>query len=157
MVEEKPPAGAEELKNWYKPLLDATVSRLVKAGVLTGAAVEAAPMWAEPNRLLIAKVWGTGQRGQFFWAITGEDYISDHVPGSMAKTPQEAARHFSLKWQMDAERLLAMSNRQGMTEKTARHLQTHREKLIRQAEHLHDLSRQDELWTQTASPELPAG
>jgi hypothetical protein len=146
MVEEKAPEAADELKAWYKPLLDATVNRLIKAGVVTGAAVEAAPMWAEPNRVLIAKVWGTGQRGQFFWAITGEDYISDHVPGSMANTPQEVARHFSLKWQMDAERLLAMANKQGTTEKTARHLQVHREKLIRQAEHLHDLSRLDEIW-----------
>jgi len=148
MVEDKAPAATEELKAWYKPLLDVTVSRLIKAGVLTGAAVEAAPMWAEPNRVLIAKVWGTGQRGQFFWAITGEDYISDHVPGSMAKTPQEAARHFSLKWQMDAERLLAMAGKQGVTEKTAEHLQVHRDKLIRQAEHLYQLVARDEIWKQ---------
>lgn len=150
MVEDKAPAATDELKNWYKPLLDATVSRLIKAGVLTGAAVEAAPMWAEPNRILIAKAWGTGQQGQFFWAITGEDYISDHVPGSMAKTPQEAARHFALKWQMDADRLQAMAGRQGVSEKTAKHLQVHREKLIRQAEHLHDLSTLDEIWKQPA-------
>ena len=57
MVEDKAPAATDELKNWYKPLLDATVSRLIKAGVLTGAAVEAAPMWAEPNRILIAKAY----------------------------------------------------------------------------------------------------
>ena len=150
MVEDTAPAATEELKNWYKPLLNATVDRLIKAGVVTGAAIEAAPMWAEPNRILIAKVWGTGQQGHFFWAITGEDYISDHVPGSMASTPQEVARHFALKWQMDAERLLAMASKQGVTEKTAKHLQVHREKLIRQAERLYDLSRLDEIWKQPA-------
>ena len=31
MVEQKAPVAADELKAWYKPLLDATVSRLIKS------------------------------------------------------------------------------------------------------------------------------
>jgi hypothetical protein len=149
MTEEKLNPDTDRLKAWFKPLLDATVNRLIKAGAVSGTAVEAAPAWAEPNRILIAKVWGVGQRNQFLWAVSGEDVIADHIPGSMAKTPQEAARHFALKWQMDAERLLSMTENKAMTEKTAAHMKVHRNKLIRQAEHLYELTTHNEIWSQS--------
>lgn len=140
--------GGDEFRSWWRPLLDETVQRLIKAGAVVGAAVEAAPVWMAPNSILLARIWSAADKRNFIWAVSGPDVFPDHIAGNLAVDPRAAARHFSLKWQMDAERLLAMAGKQGLTEKTAEHLQVHRDKLIRQAEHLYQLVARDEIWKQ---------
>ena len=51
-----------ESKAWYKPLLDAVVKEMLHRKAVVGAAVEATPVWAFPEKILIAKVWGTGEK-----------------------------------------------------------------------------------------------
>ena len=136
----------QELKSWYKGLLDRLVPDLIKAGAITGAAVEARPVWAAPNQMLIARVWNATQKSQFIWAIVVEDLVTDHIAGPAAASAQEAARHFSLKWQMDADRLLRAADETVPDKVAAAEVRNYAGRLIASAEQLYELSGQDEVW-----------
>jgi len=131
---------------WFRPLLDAMVEEMKKIGAITGAAIEANPVWGVQDKLLIAKVWGTSNKSNFIWTITGENAVTDHIPGSMAATAQEAARHFSFKWQMDAERLLGMAKAKSPVADSQATMEAHANKMIQYAELLYDLASQDDVW-----------
>ena len=146
MTESKVDADKEQLKSWYKPLLDAVVQEMLKRNAVVGTAVEASPVWVFPNKILIAKVWGMGQKNRFIWTISGEGVITDHIPGKMAATPKDAARHFALKWQMDADRLLTVGKNKKSVENSQLHMGNYANKLIQDAESLYDLAERDEIW-----------
>jgi hypothetical protein len=131
---------------WFKPLLDAMVEEMKKIGAVTGAAIEANPVWGLEDKLLISKVWGSSNKNKFIWTITGENAITDHIPGSMASTPQEAARHFSFKWQMDADRLFEMAKAKSPVANSGAIIEAHAKKVIQHAESLYDLASQDDVW-----------
>ena len=136
----------EALKGWYKPLLDGVVQEMLKRNAVVGTAVEATPVWIFPNKILIAKVWGMGQKTRFIWTISGDGLITDHIPASMAATPRDAARHFSLKWQMDADRLLALGNSKTPAVDKRSSMGNYANKLIKDAEALYDLAERDDIW-----------
>lgn len=140
-----------ELRGWYKKVLDNTVREMLKSRAVTGAAIEAAPMWAVPFKVLIAKVWDATQKSQFIWTIAGEDAVTDHIPGPMAANPQEAARHFALKWQMDAERLLVRAQDNPRAKHGGEVVADYTAKLVTKAEALYDLATQDEVWRRQAA------
>lgn len=135
-----------EATEWFKPLLGPMVKTMVKSGAITGVAVEATPVWGLPNKLLISKVWGASNKRKFIWTITGPSAVTDYVKGSLAATPQEAARHFSLKWQMDADRLLGMAKAKSPIANSEAIVESHAKELIQHAESLYDLASQDEIW-----------
>lgn len=134
------------LAAWYKEKLDAVVQEMIKIQAVEGVAVEAAPVWMLPNRILIAKVWQAGRKSNFIWTISGEDMITDHVKGPMATTPRNAAKHFSLKWQMDADRLVNVAKHKAPDEKTRASVDMVAKKLIQQAEFLYSLTERDTGW-----------
>ena len=136
----------DELKAWYKPSLDKVVQEMIKLGVVSGAAVEAAPIWAAPSQWLIAKVWGAGQANKFIWTISGDDVVSDYIPGSMADNPRDVAKHFALKWQMNADQIMHLADNRPMTLDAQSKMKSRAEKLIRHAESLYDLTTQEDIW-----------
>lgn len=136
----------EELRAWFKAELDKVVDRMIKEKAVTGVAIDAAPMWAVPNQILIARVWASAQKSQFIWTISGPGVITDHIPGSMAVGPKEAARHFSLKWQVDAENLQKSAENPSMKETVRAELKNQADRLISDAEALFDLTMRDEIW-----------
>lgn len=140
-----------ELRDWYKKVLDATVQEMLKIKAIQGAAIEAAPIWASANKILIAKVWDATQKSQFIWTISGAAVVTDHIPGSMAVTAQDAARHFALKWQMDAERLTEAAKTRTSVEQAEAHMQDYTAKLVKQAEMLYDMTTDDEAWKRKAT------
>lgn len=146
MTESKTELENEALRKWFKPLLDDVVKEMIARKAIVGAAVEASPAWAFPNQILIAKVWGMGQKTRFVWTISGEGVITDYIAGSMATTPKDAARHFALKWQMDADRLRALGTSQAPMENTGMHMGSYADKLIEDAESLYDLTEREEVW-----------
>ena len=91
MTESKTDTDKEALKAWFKPLLDTVVLDMQARNVVAGTAVEASPVWIFPYKILIAKVWGLGQKNRFIWTIAGEAVITDHIPGNMAATPKAPA------------------------------------------------------------------
>lgn len=135
-----------KLRDWYKPLLDTVVQEMLKRNAVAGAAVEASPVWILPYKILIAKAWGMGQKTRFIWTISGESVITDYIAGNMAATPKDAARHFALKWQMDADRLRAVGKSKGPTGDAQSQMSNYADKLIQDAEFLYDLTERDEAW-----------
>lgn len=146
MTESKAEKDRVALQSWFKPLLDKVVKEMLDRNVVTGTAVEASPVWMLPYKILIAKVWGIGQKTRFIWTISGEAVITDHIPGSMAATPRDAARHFSMKWQMDADRVTAVGKSKRPVEGAQQHMGNYANKLIRDAEALYDLTEHEEIW-----------
>ena len=131
---------------WFKPMLDELVKKMTKIGAVSGVAVDAAPVWGAENQLLIAKIWDTANKSQFIWAITGELAVTDHIPGTMAVNPRDDARHFSYKWQMDADRLAEMANADQQIANTSANIQAQSKKIIQLAEALYSLTERDEPW-----------
>lgn len=151
MTEPNVDAGTEAFKAWYKAQLDAVVKEMLRIEAVSGAAVEAVPVWAAPNQILIAKVWQAGRKNYFIWTISGESVHTDHIKGSMAGTPRDAARHFSLKWQMDADRLTNLAKKKAPDGKTQAKVEAFANKLIQQAEFLYSLVEQDAGWEQVGN------
>ena len=148
MTEQNSDMDEKSLKTWYTKLLYTVVREIAKTGALTGVAAEAKPVWISPYKMLIAKVWEASQKSNFVWAITGEGVITDHIAGNLATTPREAARHFSLKWQMDADRLLEVARSKRAGTNTEASMEAYTTKLIGYAESLYDLATRDEVWQQ---------
>ena len=65
---------------WFKPLLDSMIKEMLKKEAITGAAIEANPVWGVPDKLLISKVWDTSNKRNFIWTITGDEAVTDHIP-----------------------------------------------------------------------------
>ena len=136
----------EEFRAWFKAELDKVVDRMIKEKAVDGVAIDAAPVWAMPNQILIARVWSSAQKSQFIWTISGPGVITDHITGSMAAGPREAARHFSLKWQVDAEKLMKSAENPSMKDPVRTELKNQADRLVSDAEALFDLTMRDEIW-----------
>ena len=95
--------GREELAAWVKQNFDKAIEDLIDSNVVESLLLEAKPAWVFPFSILIGKVRENGHAGDFLWFICGEG-PTDSIPGSCAASPREAARHFALKWQLDASR-----------------------------------------------------
>ncbi len=96
----------EQLKAWTKKQLDATVHKLMEQGVVDSLIVEAKPAWVLPFQILIGKIRAHGRVKDFAWFICGE-VPTDFLESTVAATPREAARHFSMKWQLQASQYRA--------------------------------------------------
>jgi hypothetical protein len=95
--------GREQLKAWTKKQLDLAVRKLTNPGAIDSMIVEAKPAWVLPFQILIGKIRAHGQSKNFEWFICG-DVPTDSLESSVAPTPREAARHFAMKWQLEAAR-----------------------------------------------------
>ena len=146
MTESTAETDHEELKTWFTKLLYSVTREMIKIGAVDGAAAEAKPVWVSPYRILIAQVWEASQKSQFIWTISGENAITDHITGSMAETPREAARHFALKWQLDANRLLEVAKNKTGVENAQEHMEGYTDKLIQYAESLYNMVERDDVW-----------
>lgn len=117
------------LNAWLRPLIEDATAKLGDMGLFDDPLMDVKPAWALPNRVLIGKVRAHGNPATFRWFICGEMPL-DHVGDEVASSPRDAARHFSLKWQLDATRL------DGAAADT----------LAQQAEVLYGLVEDDRLW-----------
>ncbi len=89
---------------WLRSKLDDAIDGLMRLRILESPTIEVKPAWAAPGHYLIGKAREPGDERRFLWFIYGDDGLLDQVAGDTASTPREAARHFSLKWQLDATR-----------------------------------------------------
>lgn len=122
------------------------VRDVLKSGLITGTAVDARPVWMLLNQILIAQVWESTQKSRFIWTISVVGLITDHIPGNLATTPREVARHFALKWQMDAEQIMREAKSKPLADNAGARTEPFTNKLIQQAELLYDLHGRDEAW-----------
>jgi hypothetical protein len=151
MAESKADADIKALEAWYKSLLDQVVKEMVRLKAVQGVAVQAAPVWMIPHEVLIAKVWGVNHENDFVWTASVDKLIADYIGGSLAATPRDVARHFSLKWQMDADRILNVEKSKLAVENPDSKMQDFSKRLIHHAESLYEMANRDDVWQERQS------
>jgi len=124
---------ADQQQQWVRDQYQVATKYLASQGLVTESVV------VEESRYLIPfmSVWKLKVLdGSYFWTICG-DLPSDHNTIDVAPNAREAVRHFSFKWQMQAENLLKSGDKE--QEKFAN-------LLISRAEGLYDMYQQDKVW-----------
>ncbi|HJP52041.1 MAG TPA: DUF4826 family protein, partial [Pseudomonadales bacterium] len=86
---------------------------------------------------------------EFIWVISGPDVSTDHIDGNLAASPRDAARHFAMKWQMDAERLNTLVKQKAEVVNPEVDREAFANTLIGYAESLYDIVNNDDFWDQT--------
>lgn len=130
MSEGKQNQTHETLSPWARDTFDKAVRNIIDLGIIDGAFVEARPAWALPDNVVIGQLRDANEPTSFIWVISGE-MPTDHIASNVAATARDAARHFSLKWQMDAAHTKnsAVANM-----------------LVAKAEQLYEIVEDDNLW-----------
>tara|TARA_R110001592_G_scaffold1212_2_gene7140 strand:+ start:1501 stop:1932 length:432 start_codon:yes stop_codon:yes gene_type:complete len=124
---------AEQQQQWIREQYQVATKYLATQGLVTQSVV------VEESRYLIPlmSVWKLKVLdGSYFWVICG-DLPSDHNTFDIAPNAREAVRHFSFKWQMQAENLLKTGEKE--QEEFAK-------LLVGRAEGLYDMCQQETLW-----------
>lgn len=96
----------EQQKQWIKEQYQRATKYLAEKGIVTNS------VKVEDSRYLVPllALWKlTSLDGKKFWVLCG-DLPSDHSSIEVAPNARDALRHFSLKWQMQAENLLQAKN-----------------------------------------------
>ncbi|KGJ89575.1 DUF4826 family protein [Colwellia psychrerythraea] len=127
------PMTEEQQQQWIKNQYQVATKYLAEKGVVTQS------VQVEESRYLvpILALWKlTSIDGNKFWVLCG-DLPSDHSSVDVAPNAREALRHFSLKWQMQAENLLQAKNEE---QNEFAHL------LIGRADGLYKLFNDESLW-----------
>lgn len=103
MSDQDKPALSEENLAWGKTRLAAAIDELAEKGIVESPFVEARIAWMLPQRFFIAELRENSTSPPALWLIGG-DVPCDHVDVALADTPRNAARHFGMKWQLEAAR-----------------------------------------------------
>jgi hypothetical protein len=140
----------EDLTTWAREVLDGAVHEMMERGVVTTVLVEARPVWSLPYKIMIGQVRETHEQLTSIWVISGE-VPTDYVGTATAATPREAARHFALKWQLDATRYLDPSVQDSLGAEQKDSWEHIGERLARKAEALFDLVENESLWQEFSS------
>jgi hypothetical protein len=141
---------ADAVAAWTKETLDRAVGEFTRLDVFAGELIEARPVWRLPYRVLILQVRDPDDPGAFRWAICGAVPF-DHIDAAVAATPLEAARHFSLKWQLDAARYHDPDVREALGIEHGEDLERLADSLIQHSQALAELTRDESLWQDPAS------
>jgi len=124
---------AEQQKEWVREQYQVATKYLAEQGLVTESVV------VEESRYLVPllALWKLkALDGNFYWVICG-DVPSDFNKLDVAPNAREAVRHFSLKWQLQAENLLNIGDKE--QEEFAN-------LLIGRAEGLYKMYEQESLW-----------
>ena len=124
---------AEQQQQWVREQYQVATKYLAAQGMVTDSVI------VEESRYLvpIMSIWKLKiLDGSYQWVICG-DLPSDHNAIDIAPNAREAVRHFSFKWQMQAENLLKSDDKE---QEEFAHL------LVSRAEGLYTMYQQDNLW-----------
>jgi hypothetical protein len=92
-------------------------------------------LWAVENR----------KEHKKYWVITG-DLPNDHLPYEVAGTPRDALRHFSLSWQLKAEKMQQKLEQNDLLMGTPEQHKEMINLLQDRATNLYNLSADDKIW-----------
>lgn len=141
------PELQQKIDEWLRKQLDSHATHLFKHGLIDGR-VQVAAAWALPGRLCIGTV-SSADRRKVFWVISG-DVPTDHLELKLASSAREAAKHFALKWQLQAKRL-ADSQSVGRADDDPAVWTATSDVLTRKAEALYAITELDEHWQNTVT------
>lgn len=106
-------------------------------------------LWIIPHRAMLGRVRPKEGDGPMLWMITGV-VPTDHAEAAAASNCREAARYFSLKWQMEAARLEKSGGKHNPAEGVD--WKQTSGNIAGRAEWLHDLTEDPRRWNQDGSP-----
>ena len=133
------PEQEQELQAWVREQFQKANKYLAEKGILTQTVAPEDSRYLAPY-LAVWKLRTTDSGG--VWVISG-DLPTDHIDMGIAKDGRDALRHFSMKWQLQAENIL-QTNPDDTQKQFA-------ELLINRAENLYQIYRDDTYWTNFAS------
>lgn len=133
---------AEQRDNWVKETLDSAIHEIINTRQFDAPVIRAKPVWHLSGALLLAKFEVADSA---YWLIAGGGGPTDILNSELANQPRDAARHFSLKWQLGAQQLLdgEVAPPVDMTEQELREKTGN---LIKCAESLSELVSAEQFW-----------
>lgn len=135
----------EEAAKWAREQLDSVVGDIQDDGVIDSPLIEARTAWMRPFDIVIGQVRDQRQEREFLWVIAGS-VPSDCVHSSVAAGPREAARHFSMKWQLEAARLESADERKRLGLDPELDWEAQVKALVSRAEYLYAVANDDRNW-----------
>jgi len=109
-------------------------------------------VWTLPHQIFIGKAWPKSNRNRAYWIISGTQLPTDHIDAGLADSARDAARHFSMKWQLQSARLEKMDQNREDVPKDDVNWDAIAAKMQAQAEALYKLAEQEEPWRPTQGP-----
>ncbi|MBT8090782.1 MAG: DUF4826 family protein [Gammaproteobacteria bacterium] len=137
---------ADEAIDWARQTLANVVQEIMDEGVIDSPLLESKPAWTKPFDIVIGKLRDQGQHAEFLWVIGGS-VPTDCVHSGVASTARDAARHFSMKWQLEAARLENLTEQQRLGLDPATDWQAEAKALIAKAEYLYSIIDDDRFWS----------
>lgn len=125
----------EKLENWVREQFQRANKHLAESGVLFDSVVTEESVYLAPF-LAIWKIKSTDNK--YYWVICG-DVPCDFMPFEHEKTAREAIKHFSMVWQLKAEKI----RQSGTTDQTQVEFA---QLLEKKAESLYEVQSRDDLW-----------
>lgn len=123
----------ENQQDWVREQFQIATKFLASKGLLSESVSDRESRYLAP----LLSIWKINlQDTSSVWVITG-DLPSDYSPLSVANDARDAVRHFSLKWHMQADKLLSSPQNEQVE---FAHL------LIEKAERLYELFNINEFW-----------
>lgn len=139
---------------WAKQALQ-DIARYVRDCDLIYEDVVGRAVWTLPHRIFIGKVRPKSDPTRSFWVISGSDIPTDHIEANLADTAREAARHFSLRWQLRSANLEEVGASDiGDSVSTTTDWRSAATQLQSQAKALYSLVENADLWKPTEGPLL---
>ncbi len=141
----------ESYTQWARAVLLSICERLIESDAV-GQDAYAQVAWTVPNECLIARVSCPTRAGRDLWA-TGGNLPVDSILLEVAGGPRDAARHFSLRWQLESARLEGLG---GADAKQGGAWMASAKSLADQAERLNRYVRDDAFWGAANVPQPAA-
>jgi hypothetical protein len=148
MVDTQETPDQKDSSPWIQATLERAVREIARSGAFESDMIEARPIWSIPERILIGQMRETGDPANFRWVICGA-VPTDLIASSVAATPRDALRYFSLKWQLGAARLGDPATRKAAGQREQAGEPEKSAQLATIAEELYAIVEDDRLWPDT--------
>ncbi len=134
-MEPKTELTEQEREAWVREQYQTATKFLANKGLVTDSVTVEASRYIAP----LVAIWKLKTiDGSWYWVICG-DLPTDSIDLNMAENAKEAIRHFSMKWQLQAENIL--KNEEATAEQSS-----YAKLLVGRAEGLYQLVNQEQLW-----------
>jgi hypothetical protein len=134
----------DEAMAWAKTALEGAIQEVSDHGLIDSPLLESRLAWAMPFDFVIGQLRDQGNRIEFLWVIGGSVPV-DTVHSGVAPTARDAARYFSMKWQLDATRLENPTSRESSGTDHSRVSEA--KALVAMAEYLYAIVDDDRYWS----------
>lgn len=131
---------------WAREKLSKVVKEITDQGAIESPLVEARPVWTKPLDIVIGQLRDQGVQAEYLWVIGGS-VPTDCVHSSVAASPRDAARHFSMKWQLEAARYEDPAERRRLGLDPSEDWEAQARALVAKAEYLYKIVDDDRLWS----------